>query len=199
MAATLKRLIPMMLMVLMVATAILVLAGIAPAAAANAKRGELDKIIADITLLQQQLKDRIDQSRTLHTALGEQRTMLNAEIQVLLRSLRIKTLQQALQHLRLRHNLELLRVIHTYMDELDTKRVYYQTGRDRLSYLRQLAEDDIRMISTVSDLKIDALTTQISLVINRYLPDAHTIQIDPQQVALISAEQVWQRTTAGLK
>jgi hypothetical protein len=55
------------------------------------------------------------------------------------------------------------------------------------------------MISTVSDLKIDALTTQISLVINRYLPDAHTIQIDPQQVALISAEQVWQRTTAGLK
>ena len=83
------------------------------------------------------------------------------------------------------------------MDELDAKLLFLQTGRDRLSYLRQLAEDDIRMIATLNDLKIDALTTQISLVINRYMPEAHTIQIDPQDLTLLTDQQVWERLPNG--
>jgi hypothetical protein len=84
------------------------------------------------------------------------------------------------------------------MDKLDSKLSFYQSGRERLGYLRKLAEDDIRMITTLSDLKIDALTTQISLMITRYLPEAHVIQIDPQEVPLTSLEQAWKRST-GLK
>ncbi|MCJ8501054.1 hypothetical protein [Desulfatitalea alkaliphila] len=178
---------------LLLAVALLLSSGLAPLAGANTKGAQLEQIVADIDLLQQQLKDRIDQAGMLHAALAEQRTTLNAEIQVLLRSLKIKELRQTNDHPRLRHNLELLRTIHTYMDELEAKQVLYRTGRDRLSYLRQLARDDIRMIRTVSDLKIDALTTQISMVINRYLPEAHTIQIDPQKVSLLPIESVWQR------
>jgi hypothetical protein len=167
-------------------------------AAANVKKAELEQKIADIALLQNQLRDRMQQSQAILDALNEQQNLVTGEIQVLVRSLNIKTMAQAQDHLRLRNNLELLRMIHAYMDKLDAKLSFYQSGRERLGYLRKLAEDDIRMIATLSDLKIDALTTQISLMITRYLPEAHIIQIDPQEVPLTSLEQAWKRST-GLK
>lgn len=162
---------------------------------ANPKLSELEQKIADLTLLHQQLGDRMDQAQAIRNALNDQQQQITSEIQVLIKSLKIKTLQQASAQLRMHYNIELLRTILAYGDELDAKIQSYQSGRERLGYLRQLAEDDIRMIATLSDLKIDALTTQISLVINRYLPDAHVIQIDPQQVALLSDRQVWERVT----
>ena len=160
---------------------------------ANPKVGELERKMADLTLLHQQLEDRLNSAHTIRSALDEQQIQLKSEILLLTKSMSIKTFQQATEHLRLHYNIELLRTVMTYMDELDAKILFYQTGRDRLSYLKQLAEDDIRMITALNDLKIDALTTQISLVINRYLPEAHNIQIDPQEVNLISTRQVWDR------
>jgi len=165
----------------------------ADSAWANPKAVELEQKIADIDLLVQQLEDRSAQVKSIREGLGEQHKTLAAEIQVVLKSFGIKNLSQAQRHLRLHYNLELLRTVYTYMDELDAKLLGYQNGRDRLAYLRQLAEDDIKMITTLNDLKIDALTTQISLVINRYLPEAHTIQIDPQHLSLATIDQVWER------
>jgi len=164
---------------------------------ANPKAAELEQKIADIDLLLQQLEDRSAQVKSIREGLAAQQKALAAEIQVVLKSFGIKNLAQAERHLRLHYNLELLRTVHTYMDELDAKLLGYQTGHDRLSYLRQLAEDDIKMVTTLNDLKIDALTTQISLVINRYLPEAHTIQIDPQHLSLTTIDQVWERVSKG--
>ena len=164
---------------------------------ANPKAAELEQKIADINLLVQQLSDRTGQVKSIRDALSEQQMALTSEIQIVMKSLGIHSITQAQRHLRLHYNLELLRTVYTYMDELDAKLLVYQTGRDRLGYLRQLAEDDIKMIATLSDLKIDALTTQISLVINRYLPEAHTIQIDPQHLPFATVQQVWDRLTKG--
>ncbi|MFZ1985102.1 MAG: hypothetical protein WAU91_11855 [Desulfatitalea sp.] len=168
-----------------------------PAAMANPKLSELERKIADLTLLQEQLEHRIQQTQGIRGALSEQQNLLTSEITHLSKSLQIKTFQQAQQNSRVRYNVELLRTILTYADELDAKVLFYQNGRDRLTYLSRLAEDDIRMIAALNDLKIDALTTQISLLINRYLPEAHVIQIDPQRVTLISAQQAWERVANG--
>lgn len=162
-------------------------------AVANPKAAELEQKIADINLLLQQLKDRSAQVKSIRHALDKQHDALVSEIQIVRKSLGIKSIKQAQRHQRLHYNLELLCTIFTYMDELDAKLLLLQTGHDRLEYLRQLAEDDIRMVTTLNDLKIDALTTQISLVINRYLPEAHTIQIDPQHLPLLTVQQVWDR------
>ena len=164
---------------------------------ANPKAAELQQKIADINLLLQQIKDRSAHVQSIRNALGEQHDALASEIQIIRKSLGIRSIKQAQRHLRLHYNLDLLCTILTYMDELDAKLLLLQTGRDRLNYLRQLAEDDIRMITTLNDLKIEALTTQISLVINRYLPEAHTIQIDPQHLPLLTVQQVWDRLTKG--
>ncbi|RJQ75016.1 MAG: hypothetical protein C4519_16145 [Desulfobacteraceae bacterium] len=163
-----------------------------PPAQANAKRLELERKIADLSLLHQQLEDRMQQAQGLRTGLAGQQSLLTSEIHVLMKSHNIKNFQQAKQHLRVRYNIELLGTILSYIGELDGKLIFYQAGRDRLAYLRQLAEDDLRMIAAVNDLKIDALTTQISLVVNRYLPEAHVIQIEPQQVKPVSGQNVWE-------
>ncbi len=160
-------------------------------ASANQKAEQLRQKMADITLVHQQLKDRIDQAEALREALWEQQNALTAEIKVLTKSLNIQNYKQAHQHLRIRYNMELIGTIMSYLSEFDTKIRFYQTGRDKLSYLHQLAEDDIKMVTTMNDLKIDALATQISLVINRYLPQAHIIQIDPDGIDPASAEDAW--------
>ncbi|KJS30324.1 MAG: hypothetical protein VR64_16610 [Desulfatitalea sp. BRH_c12] len=164
-----------------------------PAALANPKIAELERKIADLNLLHQQLKDRMLQAKELSAALAEQEKMLVSEISVLVRSKRITNWEQARQNTRLHYNIELLRTLMPYMDELNDKLTFYQDGRDRLGYLRQLAEDDLRMITALNNLKIDALTTQISLVINRYLPEAHVIQIDPQRIAVPPSQHIWER------
>jgi hypothetical protein len=168
------------------------LAGLWPGiASANSKSAELQRKTADIALLQLQLQDRVRQAEQIRSALLAQQRQLVDEVNVLRKQHQINSLGRAVQIRRIRYNIELLRSMMAYVAVFDSKIRYYQTGWDKMSYLLRMVEDDIKMINTLNDLKIDALTTQISLIINRYLPDAHTIQVDPNKVEPLSAQTVW--------
>lgn len=164
---------------------------------AATKAQQLKQKIADITLLKQQLQDRSKKAEFILNELLVQRNDIVSEIRILIKSLNIQSLEQARKHHRIHYNIELLRLLVAYIDEFDAKVLLYRTGFDRLTYLHQLANDDIRMVSTLSDFQIDALTTQISLVINRYMPEAHTIQIDPRRVLKSSDQSVWEAIIKG--
>jgi hypothetical protein len=168
------------------------LAGLWPGIASpNSKSAELQRKTADIALLQQQLQDRVRQAEQIRSALLAQQRQLVDEINVLRKQHQINSLGRAEQIPRIRYNIELLRSMMAYVAVFDSKIRYFQTGREKMSYLLRMVEDDIKMINTLNDLKIDALTTQISLIINRYLPDAHIIQVDPNKVEPLSAQTVW--------
>ena len=169
--------------------------GTAWADGANPKCRELKQKIADIALLHEQLGDRSRQAQAAHDALMAQQDTLAAEINILVKSLKINSFAEAQQNLRVHYDIELLRSIFAYITFLDDKILFYRIGRDKLNYLHDSALDDIEMMRALDDLKIDALTTQISLVINQYLPEAHAIQIAPGANALPSPEQVWDRVT----
>jgi hypothetical protein len=158
---------------------------------ANDKISELDQKIADITLLDQQLHDRYDQVMLIQADLNKQKKNYEAEISILAKSLQIVSFEGAKQHSRIRYNLELLRTINAYLDELDIKKLFYHSGQSRLQYLKQMAEDDIKMISAVNDMKIEALVTQISLIVSRYLPEAHIIQIDVDNIVKPTSRTIW--------
>ena len=166
-------------------------------ALANDKVHQLRQKIADISLLQQQLQDRSLRAETILNELLVQRNEIGTEVRILVKSLSIRSLEQARGHHRVHYNIELLRLLIAYIDEFDTKVRIYRTGYDKLTYLNQLVNDDIRMVATLNDFQIDALTTQISLVINRYMPEAHTIKIDPRQVLRASAQSVWDGILKG--
>lgn len=158
---------------------------------ANPKIETLKRKIADINLLHQQLSDRGLQAQAARDALMTQKQELVAEITVLMKGDEIRTYRQAENNLRIHYNLSLLGILEAYIQTLESKLRLYQTACDKLSYLSTLADDDIKMITTLNDLEIDALTTQISLVVNRYLPEAHVVQIDPVRIEPHSPEQVW--------
>lgn len=159
---------------------------------ADSKAEELKRKIADIGLLKQQLGDRQQQAEDVLASLVVQQNELLSEVRLLQRSLNFKSYQQAMKYERAYYNIELLRIIMAYTIEFTNKIRLYQTGQDKLSYLQQLADDDIKMIRALNDFEIDALTTQISLVINKYLGEAHIIQIDPEKIKPSTPETVWE-------
>ena len=171
--------------------------GIGREAAANSNADELQRKIADITLLNQQLGDRMQQAEAALEAILKQQTSLVDEIHLLVKSLKISSLDDALAHLRLRNDLKLMRTIDAYRRAFETKIGFYQTGQSKLTYLQQLVEDDARMVATLNDFQIDALTTQVSLVINQYLDDAHSIQIDSQNIDMASPQIIWDKLWNG--
>lgn len=160
---------------------------------ANEKVTQLQQKMADITLLKQQLKDHSQKAEMVLDNLHEQKYELCSEIRILVKSLNIKSLDQAQAHLRIHYNIKLLRSLMAYENEFSTKILFYQTGYDKLAYLHQITADDARMAATLNDFEIDALTTQISLMINKYLPQAHAIQLEPQDIKPLSAQQVWDK------
>lgn len=164
---------------------------------ANTKSEELQRKIADIGLLAQQLEDRRLQAEAVLAALVSQQNDLVSEVRLLQKSLNFKSYSQVEEYDRARYNIALLRTITAYTDKITDKIKIYKTGKDKLSYLQQLAEDDIKMIRTLNDFEIDALTTQISLVINRYLGEAHIIQIDPKDIQLPAPEHIWKGIVKG--
>lgn len=166
-------------------------------ACAESNAHELQRKIADIGLLKEQLADRIQQAETVLAKLLAQQRNLAAEVRLLHKSYDFKSYQQVRKFDRAHHNIELLRSLTAYAEAFAKKIRFYQSGYDKLTYLHQLAEDDIKMINTMNDFEIDALTTQISLVINTYLREAHVIQIDPEKIELSSPESIWNNIVKG--
>lgn len=161
-------------------------------ALADSNISELQRKIADISLLKKQLGDRQRQAESALEALLKQHNDLLAETHVLIRSLKIRSFEDAQRNLRLRYDMELLGTIVAYRRAFEEKIRLYQNGQDKLVYLKQLAQDDTKMVAALNDFQIDALATQISLVINQYLGEAHNIQIDPQSVESVSSQQIWE-------
>lgn len=161
-------------------------------AAADTTMEELQRKVADMALLKQQLEDRRKEAESALEKLLKQRSDIVAEVHLLTRSLKINSLEDAQKNIRLRNDIELLRTISDYHRAFESKIRRYKTGRNKLTYLQQLAEDDTRMVAALNDFQIDALATQISLVMNQYLDDAHNIQIDPKDIESASAQNVWE-------
>jgi hypothetical protein len=164
---------------------------------ADGNISELQRKIADIALLKKQLGDRQRQAESALEALMKQNNELLAETHVLISSFKIQTFDEAQRNLRLRYDMELLGIIAAYRRAFDAKVRLYQTGQDKLVYLQQLAQDDTKMVAALNDFQIDALATQISLVINQYLDEAHNIQIDSQSIESFSSQQIWEQITAS--
>lgn len=166
---------------------------------ADGNISELQRKIADIALLKKQLGDRQRQAESALEALMKQNNELLAETHVLISSFKIHTFEEAQRNLRLRYDMELLGTIAAYRRAFEAKVRLYQTGQDKLVYLQQLAQDDTKMVAALNDFQIDALATQISLVINQYLDEAHNIQIDSQSIESVSSQQIWEQITASTR
>ena len=152
---------------------------------------DLQQKMAEINLLQNQLNQRKNNAVEIREKLYGHLSILGSEIKTIAAQKKIETFKGAQAHPRVLHNLQLYGEVQSYIDQINQKIRYYQIGLDKLDYLYQCADDDLKIINTLTHLKIEALVTQIDMVIQTYLPEAHRILISLDNLNIGDAKTVW--------
>lgn len=147
--------------------------------------------MADIALLNGQLAQRKTDAASIRDALTVRLNAIKAETNELLRETGIKSQSEALKNPRLFYDLMLIAEVQAYIDRYVQKIDYYRVACDRLNYLYQQADDDLKIVNTLSGMKIDALVSQVEKILDTYLPDAQTLVIQPGKMTIDPPERTW--------
>jgi hypothetical protein len=161
------------------------------------KAAELQRKMADVSLLQAQLAEKKNQAIRIREQLYGHLETLKAEILTEQKQARITTYPAALKCPRIRYNLRLSGEIHAYIAKFNDKIRFYQIGLDKLDYLYQQVDDDLKIIQTINNLKIEALTAQIEAVIAEYLPEAHRILINLEPLQEENPQLLWEKIASA--
>jgi hypothetical protein len=164
---------------------------------AATKAASLQQRLADISLLHSQLQERIASAETLRENLYNEVKNLRAEVLALKKERQLRTFAQGVEIPRIRYNLTLIRELKGYIANFNKKIRFLQIGSDKLYYLYHQTDDDLRIIHTLSDLKIEALLSQIDGVMDAYLPEAHNLLIDLSRIPYETPERIWEEITKG--
>ena len=159
---------------------------------ANKKDEQLRQTMADISLLNNQMAQRKTDAIGIRESLSARLEEIKTEAWREWREKGIKTDAEVLKNPRLLYDLMLMAEIQAYIHRYTQKIGYYRVACDRLSYLYQQADDDLKIVSTLSDMKIDALISQAEKILDDYLPDAQTLVIQPDKLTIEAPEKIWE-------
>lgn len=163
-----------------------------PATAEALSKGEqLRQTMADIALLSSQLAQRKADAAGIRDALAVRMKEIETEARQLMHQKSITTESEAATTPKLWYDLMLIAEISAYMDRYKQRIDYYRVAIDRLSYLYQQADDDLKIVNTLSGLKIDALVSQADKILEAYLPDAQTLLIQPANLIFDPPGTIW--------
>ena len=176
---------------------VLVLMALPFTVTANTKGEQLRRTMADIFLLNSQMTQRKTDAAGIRDALSTRLEEIKKEAWRELREKGIKKETEALRNPRLLYDMMLMAEIQAYINRYTQKMGYYRVACDRLSYLYQQADDDLKIVSTLSDMKIDALIAQAEKILDGYLPDAQTLVIQPSTLIVEPPEKIWKAISKG--
>ena len=159
---------------------------------ANNKAELLRQTMADIALLNSQMAQRKTDAGGIRDALSAQLEAIKTEARREWREKGIDTEAEALKNPRLLYDLMLMAEIQAYIQRYTQKIGDYRVACDRLSYLYQQADDDLKIVSTLSGMKIDALISTAEKILDGYRPEAQTIVIQPDKLTIEASEKMWQ-------
>jgi Fe-S cluster assembly iron-binding protein IscA len=162
-----------------------------PAAASSRKTAALEQKGIEISALRVKIIDKIDQGIEMRVFLQKRLNELRDEIKVEQNRFGINRHEAPLENLRINYNLNLIRHFRAYIDLLDERIAYFQTGNERFKfYLRQI-KDDIAIINTLKDLEIENLIGRIDTVLDEFIPETQKPIFDAFDMRLMPTEQAW--------
>jgi hypothetical protein len=164
---------------------------------ASTQDEQLRRMMADIALLNNQLAQRKADAASIRDALTVQIEALKSETWRLWRDGEIKSDEQALENPRIRYNLMLMAEIQAYIERYAQKMDYYRVACNRLSYLYQQADDDLKIVNTLSGMKIDALISQTQKILDAYLPASQTLVVHPETLIIDTPEATLRKLKSG--
>ncbi|BBO87369.1 hypothetical protein [Desulfosarcina ovata] len=158
---------------------------------ASDKDEQLRQTMADIALLNRQMAQRKADATDIRDRLGLRRKAIEEEIHQEIQAKGIDSQSEALENPRVFYDLILMAELRAYIGRYTQKIGYYRVACDRLGYLYQQADDDLKIIHTLSDLKIEALIGQVEKVLDGYLADAQTLIIKTDTLEIDPPEKIW--------
>jgi hypothetical protein len=166
-----------------------------PILAGSLKTKDLQKKIYEISSLRAKIIDKIDQAVEMRIGLECQLDVLRDEIRSEQRRRGIYSYPEALQNLRIRYNLSLIQVLQAYVMRLNERIAYFQNGNEHLKFLAQQIKDDIAIINTLKDMRIDSLTDRINRVLDEFIPETKKAVFDVNDIRMLPVENLWGEIT----
>ena len=166
-----------------------------PVLARGLKTKALQEKIYEISSLRAKIIDKIDQAVEMRAGLECQLSVLRDEIRSEQTRSGVYSYPEALQNLRIRYNLSLIQVLRAYMLRLDERIAYFQNGDEHLKFFAQEIKDDIAIINTLKDMKIESLTDRINRVLDEFIPETKKPVFDVADIRMIPVENLWGEIT----
>jgi hypothetical protein len=166
-----------------------------PVLAEGPKTKALQKKIYEISYLRAKIIDKIDQAVEMRVGLESQLTVLRGEIRSEQTRSGIYSYPEALQNLRIRYNLSLIQVLQAYILRLNERITYFHNGNEHLKFLAQQINDDIAIINTLKDMRIDNLTDRINRVLDEFIAETKKPVFDVTDVRMMPVENLWGEIT----
>ena len=168
-----------------------------PAAASSHKTAALEQKIIEISALRVKIIDKIDQGIEMRIFLQKRLNEFRDEIEIEQNRFGLTGPEAPLDNLRIDYNLNLIQHLRAYIDRLDERIAYFQTGNERLKfYLRQI-KDDIAIINTLKDLEIENLIDRIDTVLDEFMPATQKPIFDATDIRFMPIDQVWSEITTN--
>jgi len=162
-----------------------------PAAASSHKTAALEQKIIEISALRVKIIDKIDQGIEMRIFLQKRLYEFRNEIEIEQNRFGLTGPEAPLENLRINYNLNLIQHLRAYIDRLDERIAYFQTGNERLKfYLRQI-KDDIAIINTLKDLEIENLIDRIDTVLDEFMTETQKPIFDAFDIRLMPTDRVW--------
>jgi hypothetical protein len=169
-----------------------------PAAANSRKTGALEQKIVEISALRLKMFDKIDRGIEMRIFLQKRLNELQNEITVEEDRFSLDASEAPLENLRINYNLNLIQHLQAYIDRLDERIAYFQTGNERLKfYLRQI-KDDIAIINTLKDMEIENLIDRVDRILDEYIPETKKKIFDTFDIRPRPIEQIWSEISTNL-
>ena len=163
-----------------------------PTAYAGNKTNALDIKRNEISLLRVKIIDKIDQAIEMRKIMEQRLAKLRVEIRTEQIRCDIYSHPSALENLRIRYNLNLIQTLLAYINLLNHRIDYFQTGNERLKFLVDQINDDLAIIDILKDMEIQNLTDRINQVLDELAPEAQKKTINAAHIRILPMEYVWE-------
>jgi len=157
--------------------------------------------VAKLDLLQQ----RIVEIQTLQTRMDEIRSQavalqgaLQGKVDTYAKEIRkeqidrgLKNYRQAIDVHRVRYNLKLVQQITAYLAAVSERVTYFEEGRVQVDFLYQQAQDDLKMVQTLSDMEITSFIDRMDQVLAKYEKAVNSSLFDIEKIKQAELEALW--------
>ncbi len=157
----------------------------------NFKLSDLTNKMVEISSLRDKVIQRQAQASKLIKQLSQTMVELKEEIKGEKRKMTITSCQEAIRNPRVDYNIKLIQKILVYISRLNEKVQYLDIASQELAFLYQQAEDDLKILETLSDIKIEKLMGHINQATHKYQSEAKGLSIDVNGIALSPPEEIW--------